>query len=122
VLVNPRVPVETPTVFKSLGLAPGEDLLGLAHPRVAAGAAMPDVLHALQAARNDLEPPARAVQPLVGEALAALARTPGCRLARMSGSGATVFALYDDCTTAAAAAKALQRGQPGWWIKATSLR
>jgi 4-diphosphocytidyl-2-C-methyl-D-erythritol kinase len=122
VLVNPRVPVETPTVFKSLGLAPGEDLPGPAHPRVAAGAAMPDVLHALRAARNDLEPPARAVQPLVGAALAALARTPGCRIARMSGSGATVFALYDDCAAAAAAAKALRREQPGWWVKATSLR
>jgi 4-diphosphocytidyl-2-C-methyl-D-erythritol kinase len=77
---------------------------------------------ALGAARNDLEPPARAVQPLVGEALGLLGETGGCRLARMSGSGATVFALYDDCEASAAAAKAVQRARPEWWVKATSLR
>ncbi|HEX2553958.1 MAG TPA: 4-(cytidine 5'-diphospho)-2-C-methyl-D-erythritol kinase [Microvirga sp.] len=122
VLVNPRVPVETPRVFKALGLAPGETLPGAPHPAVAAGAAAPEILAALGAGRNDLEPPARAVEPVVADALAALGRTPGCRLARMSGSGATCFALYDDCTAAAAAAGALRRAYPGWWVKATSLR
>ncbi|MDQ4136314.1 MAG: 4-(cytidine 5'-diphospho)-2-C-methyl-D-erythritol kinase [Pseudomonadota bacterium] len=122
VLANPRVPVETPRVFKALGLEPGQDLPGAAHPDLPAGAPARDVLLALQGGRNDLEPPACTVQPLVGEALAALERTPGCRLARMSGSGATCFALYDDCTAAAAAAKALRRARPDWWVKATSLR
>jgi 4-diphosphocytidyl-2-C-methyl-D-erythritol kinase len=122
VLANPRVAVETPRVFKALGLEPGQDLPGAAHPDLPAGAPARDVLLALQGGRNDLEPPACTVQPLVGEALAALERTPGCRLARMSGSGATCFALYDDCTTAAAAAKALRRARPDWWVKATSLR
>jgi 4-diphosphocytidyl-2-C-methyl-D-erythritol kinase len=76
----------------------------------------------LKAARNDLEPPARKVQPLVGEALGLVAETHGCRLARMSGSGATVFGLYDDCKAAAEAAKTIQRERRGWWVKATSLR
>ena len=118
VLVNPRVPVETPAVFKALGLKPGESLGGAAHPAFAGA----DLIGALGAARNDLEPPARAVQPLVGEALGLLGETGGCRLARMSGSGATVFALYDDCEASAAAAKAVQRARPEWWVKATSLR
>jgi 4-diphosphocytidyl-2-C-methyl-D-erythritol kinase len=118
VLVNPRVLVETPAVFKALGLKPGDDLGGAPHPDIAGA----DLMGALGAARNDLEPPARAVQPLVGEALGLLGETPGCRLARMSGSGATVFALYDDCEASAAAAKTVQRARPDWWVKATSLR
>lgn len=122
VLVNPRVAVETPRVFKALGLAPGQDLPGARHPDLPAGAQRQDVVLALSAGRNDLEPPARAVEPLVGETLAALGRTPGCRLARMSGSGATCFALYDGPAAAAAAAKALRRERPAWWVKATSLR
>ncbi len=121
VLVNPRVPVETPAVFKALGLQPGQSLSGLAHPDMAAAA--PGALtDALKAARNDLEPPALAIQPLIGEALRLVAGTGGCRLARMSGSGATVFGLYDNSRAAAAAAKLIRRQRPDWWVKATSLR
>jgi len=122
VLVNPRVPVETPTVFKALGLAPGQALSREAHPPWAEAASPAAIVSALRTCRNDLEPPARAVQPLVGEALAELARLDGCRLSRMSGSGATVFGLFDDCIRSAAAAQRLRRARPGWWVKATSLR
>jgi 4-diphosphocytidyl-2-C-methyl-D-erythritol kinase len=80
------------------------------------------VIEALQAARNDLEPPARAIEPAIGEALAQLAANPACRLARMSGSGATVFGLYAGCADAAEAAKRVAAARPGWWVKATSLR
>jgi 4-diphosphocytidyl-2-C-methyl-D-erythritol kinase len=118
VLVNPRVPVETPAVFKALGLRPGQALAGAEHPSVERSA----LIDTLNAARNDLEPPALHIQPLIGEALGLLRRTRGCRLARMSGSGATVFGLYDDCEAAAAAAKAVRRARPDWWVKATSLR
>ncbi|WP_262030837.1 4-(cytidine 5'-diphospho)-2-C-methyl-D-erythritol kinase [Microvirga sp. Mcv34] len=118
VLVNPRVPVETPAVFRALGLHPGQALAGAGHPVIERGA----LLETLKTARNDLEPPALRVQPLIGEALSLLRQTEGCRLARMSGSGATVFGLYDDCGTAAEAAKAVRRSRPDWWVKATSLR
>jgi 4-diphosphocytidyl-2-C-methyl-D-erythritol kinase len=118
VLVNPRVPVETPAVFKALGLRPGQALAGAEHPSVERSA----LIDTLNAARNDLEPPALRIQPLIGEALGLLRQTRGCRLARMSGSGATVFGLYDDCEAAAAAAKAVRRARPDWWVKATSLR
>ncbi|MGO4523714.1 4-(cytidine 5'-diphospho)-2-C-methyl-D-erythritol kinase [Microvirga sp. 2MCAF35] len=118
VLVNPRVPVETPAVFKALGLRPGQRLTEARHP----GIERSSLLDALKAARNDLEPPALQLQPLIGEALALLRETSGCRLARMSGSGATVFGLYDDCETAAEAAKTIKHARQDWWVKATSLR
>ncbi|MEE1610279.1 4-(cytidine 5'-diphospho)-2-C-methyl-D-erythritol kinase [Microvirga sp. CF3016] len=118
VLVNPRVPVETPAVFKALGLQPGQNLTGATHPLLA----RISLVETLKRARNDLEPSALRIQPLIGEALGLLRHTTGCRLARMSGSGATVFGLYDDCTRAAEAAKAVRRVRPDWWVKATSLR
>ncbi len=121
VLVNPRVPVETPAVFKALGLQAGQSLGGPDHPDVS-GASYGSLLSSLAAARNDLEPPALALQPLIGEALGLMSRTQGCRLARMSGSGATVFGLYDDCGAAAEAAKQIRCERPDWWVKATSLR
>nr|WP_310153331.1 4-(cytidine 5'-diphospho)-2-C-methyl-D-erythritol kinase [Bosea sp. BE125] len=80
------------------------------------------LLRALAESGNDLEAPARRVAPVLGEVLAWLAALPGCRLARMSGSGATCFALFDDCRASAAAAKALQRSRPNWWVKPTVLR
>ena len=80
------------------------------------------LLEALKTARNDLEPPALTLQPVIGEALAMMREMNGCRLARMSGSGATVFGLYDDCEAAAKAAKQIRRLRPDWWVKATSLR
>ncbi|WP_243372439.1 4-(cytidine 5'-diphospho)-2-C-methyl-D-erythritol kinase [Microvirga solisilvae] len=120
VLVNPRVPVETPAVFKALGLQPGQALGGVAHP-IASTASFKALLHHLRSARNDLETPARQVQPLIGDALACVAKTEGCRLARMSGSGATVFGLYDDPRSAAEAARAIHADQPDWWVEATEL-
>ncbi|SFI68900.1 4-diphosphocytidyl-2-C-methyl-D-erythritol kinase [Bosea sp. OK403] len=122
VLVNPGVPVETAAVFRELGLQRGQDL--------SPAGAMPDLVQPsvdalvalLGASGNDLEAPARRAAPILGEVLAGLAALPGCRLARMSGSGATCFALFDDCRASAAAAKALQRSRPGWWVKPTVLR
>lgn len=110
VLVNPRVPVPTADVFRELGLA--------------AGAANPAPSAALDVASggNDLERPAIAIAPTVGEVLAALRSLPGCTLARMSGSGATCFGLFADCREAAAAASRLRRARPDWWIKPTVLR
>ena len=80
------------------------------------------LIAALSAAGNDLEAPARRVAPVIDTVLAALQAQPGCRLARMSGSGATCFALFDDCRQSAAAGKALARQEPGWWVKPTLLR
>ena len=56
------------------------------------------------------------------EALAALRREPGCDLARMSGSGATVFGLFANRSQAAGAARRLGIGHPGWWVTPALLR
>jgi 4-diphosphocytidyl-2-C-methyl-D-erythritol kinase len=122
VLVNPGVPVATAAVFKTLDLAALENRLG--SPHAAFGDALtPDALLSLLAqTRNDLEAPAMALAPAVGTALAAVRSTRACRLARMSGSGATVFGLYDDCRAAAAAARHLRAVNPSWWVKPTRLR
>jgi 4-diphosphocytidyl-2-C-methyl-D-erythritol kinase len=119
VLVNPGVAVATRDVFARLALAPGA-------PRGAPSAApvpsrRSNLLEWLGRQANDLEPPALALQPAIGSVLAALEGVPGCRLARMSGSGATCFGLFDSGRTAAAAARGLKTAYPDWWVQATQL-
>lgn len=122
-LVNPQVAVATPAVFARLGLAPGA-VQGDDPAAVIETGGRPErgvLLSLLAASRNDLEAPALALAPMIGEALAALRADAACRLARMSGSGATVFGLYDTCRAAAAAGKAISAVHPGWWVKPTML-
>ena len=65
--------------------------------------------------RNDLEAPARSIAPVIGEALALLQDTANSRLVRMSGSGATCFALYENVSDRTAAAAVIENARPGWW-------
>ena len=124
-LVNPGVAVETAPVSRALGLQAGQGHVGGAE---AFGAEAPSpensvsLIAALAASGNDLEAPARTVAPMIGDVLSALSAQPGCRLARMSGSGATCVALFDDCRASAAAGKLLTHGWPHWWAKPTVLR
>ena len=120
-LVNPGVPVATPPVCASLGLARGQ-AFGTPLPPLPPAPGREALLAWLKATRNDLQPPAVSVAPVVAEVVAALDATPGCRLARMSGSGATCFGLYDDCAAAAAAARLVRAGAPHWWVRSTLLR
>ena len=122
VLVNPGVPVPTSAVFRALALASGIRRPGSPHPVIPAPSDRQALLAVLAAGRNDLEAGARAVAPAVDEVLALLASLDGARLARMSGSGGTCFALFDDRRAAASAAKAVRCARPGWWAKATVLR
>jgi 4-diphosphocytidyl-2-C-methyl-D-erythritol kinase len=122
VLVNPGVAVATAAVFAALGLQPGASNPGrMGRDTTSAEAAPVNVTQAL-ATGNDLEAPARRLAPAIGDALAALAASKGCQLARMSGSGATCFGLFADCRQSAAAARSLARAKPGWWVKPTVLR
>lgn len=73
-------------------------------------------------ARNDLEAPALRLVPAIGAVLAALRAQPETQLARMSGSGATCFALFDTIADRDAAAARLAKDAPGWWQLATRLR
>lgn len=120
-LVNPRVAVPTPEVFRRLGRVAGE--LGLSdHPVIGERPSAADLLAALASGRNDLEAPALAAEPVIGTALADIRALDGCRLARMSGSGATVFGLFDDCRATGRAAKAIRAEHPAWWVKPTVFR
>lgn len=121
-LVNPGVAVATAHVFRGLNLAAGQAHRDTPHPTITGAMGVGGLLAALAMAGNELEDPARRLAPTIGEALAALGALPGCRLARMSGSGATVFGLFDDCRAVSAARRALIAARPGWWVKGTVLR
>ncbi|MFZ3326851.1 MAG: 4-(cytidine 5'-diphospho)-2-C-methyl-D-erythritol kinase, partial [Methylocella sp.] len=75
------------------------------------------LIAALRKGRNDMESAACLLAPVIGDVLAVLSAAPGCRLARMSGSGATCFGIFQDCRSAARAKKAILRGHPSWWAK-----
>ena len=122
VLANPRVPAPTRDVFEALGLAPGSRLEPAGAPAVAPGSIASVTLDTLVSARNDLQSAALRIAPVIGSTLETLARLPGAIVARMSGSGATCFALFDNALGAAAAQKVVAAEQPLWWVKATRLR
>jgi len=107
VLANPGVAVPTPAVFRARQ--------GGFTPPAVLPEAWTDVdamVAGLAGQTNDLQAAAIGIQPVIGDVLAALEALPGARLARMSGSGATCFALFDSPEDAADAAGLIQ---PGWW-------
>jgi 4-diphosphocytidyl-2-C-methyl-D-erythritol kinase len=123
VMVNPRVPVATKDVFKALGLRNSELLVGATDViRATAwpeqGASVEDWVEVLAESSNDLEAPATRLQPVIGQVLSALSATDGAWLARMSGSGATCFAIYENTAEAHRASQKIQRDHPGWWVHA----
>lgn len=108
-LVNPGVAVPTGAVFAAWdGRDRGAIGEGTIFDRALLG-------------RNDLEAPARTIAPVIGDVLTLLADTVGTRLVRMSGSGATCFALYRDAADREAAARAIRNTQPGWWCLESTL-
>ena len=113
-LVNPGVPLATPTVFRARqgDFFSSPAVLPASWPDARA---MADDLARLT---NDLEAPALALCPVIAEVLAALRALPGCLLARMSGSGATCFGLFDMPGEAALAAGMMP---PAWWASGGGL-
>ncbi len=116
VLVNPGMPVPTPAVFKARtgGFSPAATFLN-APADAAALAAL------LAERRNDLEVPAKEIAPAVADALKALSGMKGALIARMSGSGATCFALFASAGAAGDAARALRSARPDWWVSAAPI-
>jgi 4-diphosphocytidyl-2-C-methyl-D-erythritol kinase len=120
VLVNPGVAVATKEVFAGWATASapspraGFAALGTPPTREA-------LLEFLLAQSNDLERPAIALAPVIADVLAVLRNSVGCKMARMSGSGATCFALFASAAAAQKAAKALRGKFPNWWIRPTML-
>ncbi len=115
VLANPGVATSTGDVFAAFRDAPTSQPSPGPPPQTRD---RDEALRWLAHAGNDLEAAATRVTPSIGDALAALAAAPGCRLSRMSGSGATCFGLFDDAAAAAAAAAAVADARPAWWVTA----
>jgi 4-diphosphocytidyl-2-C-methyl-D-erythritol kinase len=80
-----------------------------------------DVMAFLKTVGNDLEAPALAIAPAIGDVLKTLRGADGIRLARMSGSGATCFGLFADRAAAQTAAANIAREHPQWWVMPTIL-
>ena len=113
VLVNPNVGVSTPAVFDALNSKQNPSMQDVAANCV-------DIAW-LGDQRNDLEPPAIAMVPEVATVIEAISAAPQCRVARMSGSGATCFGLFTDIKYADEAASHLQQAHPDWWVVSTVL-
>lgn len=114
VLVNPGVSVPTGSVFQGLATVDGAPMTAM---NWGFGRDAQDrFIDWLATQRNDLEAPARSLAPEIGPVLDSLMATGGCKLVRMSGSGATCFGLYFDRETARSAADKLSAARPDWWV------
>jgi 4-diphosphocytidyl-2-C-methyl-D-erythritol kinase len=117
VLVNPLVPVVTADIFRRLKEHENPRLPLLPDPLT-----RPSQLGIwLDGTRNDLEPPAIEMVPAIGELIIRTSATQGCILARMSGSGATVFGLFGSSAQAHQAAHDLREAFPGYWVAAAPI-
>ena len=114
-LANPGLPVATPDVFARLACRENPPLSPLGESDLASFDAL---IAWLEGTRNDLEAPALTVAPQIAEVLAALRSARGVRLARMSGSGATCFALFAGIEEAEREARRLTARHPAWWVQA----
>ena len=111
-LVNPLKPVSTPETFRRLARRDNPPMEPLP-----SSFALTDWIDFLAGQRNDLEPAARQIVPEIGF-ITTLMNLTGARLARMSGSGATCFGLYETREAARAAERNLRSAQPGWFVQA----
>ncbi len=117
VLVNPLIPVITADVFRRLRAHDNYPLPALPEPLT-----RPAQLGLwLSETRNDLQPPAVKLVPEIGLLIEELAETPGCMIARMSGSGATVFGLFGAEGQAHEAASLIRKSHPDHWVAAAPL-
>ncbi len=115
-LVNPGIALPTIAVFKARHGAFSEPArFDGAAPDAAALAAL------LAARRNDLTAAAIGLLPAIGDVLEHLAALDGALIARMSGSGASCFALFATPAAAEAAASGIRRERPRWWVAAGKL-
>ena len=117
VLVNPGAACPTGAVFRALARRDNPPMPETLPP-LGDAEALADFIATM---RNDLEAPAIATLPVIAQVIDALAAAPGCRVARMSGSGASCFGLFADSAAAGAAAAAIAARRPGWWVRAGTL-
>lgn len=117
-LVNPRVEMPTGPVFRAFDAAnPAPPAPSLMSMTGLAGVGA--LAERLRTARNDLEPHAILRAPVIGSAIKMLSSCPGCHIARMSGSGATVFGMFASREAAERAAR--RSAAEGWWAMASQI-
>ena len=119
VLANPGVPSATGGVYRAYDAAPRPGLDAPVAPD--SFESLEALADWLQTTRNDLAEPAIRLEPMIGKALAAMSGAEDVRLARVTGSGATVFGLFGDAAAAREAAESLSQTYPGWWVRACRL-
>lgn len=112
VLVNPGIGVSTGEIFRRFDIANP----ALRSPRP--HAIDSNFFEQVKAGTNELQPYAVALAPVIRDVLDTLGRQNGVRLSRMSGSGATCFAIFGDRKQANAAQNAIQKSNPQWWVRA----
>jgi 4-diphosphocytidyl-2-C-methyl-D-erythritol kinase len=123
-LVNPGTPLATARVFEAFAQRHEREAATYRRPlpmipAFADVASFADWLD--QATDNDLTESAAMLEPAVAETLIALSEVPEALCVRMSGSGATCFALFSDIAAASRGAHWLSERRPRWWIAATTL-
>jgi 4-diphosphocytidyl-2-C-methyl-D-erythritol kinase len=116
-LVNPGERLVTKDVFSAMNVARSTATGFGGHPELHPNMPPEALIAALRKGRNDMEAAACLLAPVIGDVLAVLGAAPGCRLARMSGSGATCFAIFQDCRSAARAKNVILRAHPAWWAR-----
>ena len=116
VLVNPGRPVATSNVFQALETISGARTWSLD------GTTGRDFRGHLEASVNDLEPAAVQIEPVIKMTLDAISIEPGCTFARMSGSGATCFGVFDNLGSRNLAVSRLKVSHPGWWVAGADVR
>ncbi|WP_108484851.1 4-(cytidine 5'-diphospho)-2-C-methyl-D-erythritol kinase [Oceaniglobus ichthyenteri] len=117
VLVNPGLGVATGSVFRAMRSRSNPAMA----PKLPDWHGGDGLIEWLAAQRNDLEPPACLILPEIPRTLDQLRKTDGCKLARMSGSGATCFGLFTDGALAEAAAETLRANGAGSWVAAAPI-
>lgn len=119
-LANPRENLSTAAVFahyarSNKGFSPKIDL------SLYQNLDQPNLLEIIRETQNDLEATAAELCPDIGVMIDELARLPGALSARMSGSGATCFAIFEQMDEAKTAANLLRTRHPGWWVEVSEL-
>lgn len=117
VLLNPRAPCSTGAVYRVFDEQEEGEADMPEFPAEGFATAASLIVWLAERTRNDLEHPAAAVQPAAAEVLDVLRQAGGAGLVRMSGSGATAFALFEQAADRDAAAHALRRLRPEWWTQ-----
>ena len=120
VLVNPGVALATKAVF-ARWKPPAAPIVPADLTVLTAMSKRDQLVRFLLSQANDLESAAIALAPVVADVLLALSSQPRCELARMSGSGATCFAVFASAVDAIKAAEAIHAEYPNWWVRATAL-